>query len=134
MNSEQTHEIVKRFINFLETGKVAEGLFTSDIFCDLTVPKWRVQAQGFEDVVELRLKNHPGAGTVPRWRYDPTPTGFILEAEERWTQNGKDWYCREMFRADLRGDSICSLSIYCTGDWDTELEAQHAKAVTLLQP
>ena len=82
--------IAKQFIAFLETGSAAPGLFTDDIFCDFTLPRWRLQAQGFSDVIGLRLHGHPGPGFVPRWRCDPTPSGFVLELEERWSQNGKD--------------------------------------------
>jgi hypothetical protein len=134
MDPNRTEAIAKRFIGFLETGQADDGLFTEDAFCDFTMPRWRLQAQGHNEVVALRLQGHPGPGKVPRWRCDPTPTGFVLEVEERWTQDGKDWYCRELFRADVRGDSISSLSVYCTGDWDTEHQARHAQAVKLIRP
>ena len=134
MDAAQANEVAKRFIQFLETGKVPEGLFTSDISCDFTLPKWRLRAQGFEPVVALRLHGHPGTGKVPRWRCDPTPTGSVLEVEERWQQDGKDWYCRELFRADVVGNSIADLSVYCAGDWDAEREAEHRPAVSLLRP
>ena len=134
MTPDQASALAEHFIRFLETGKPPAGLFTPDVFCDFTLPRWRLQAEGAEPTVALRLQGHPGPGTVPRWRCDPTPTGFVLEVEERWRQDGKDWYCRELFRADVRGDSISALSVYCTGDWDAAREAEHAKAVRLLRP
>jgi len=134
MTPDQSEAIVVQFIRFLATGNPPSGLFTPDVFCDFTLPRWRLQAEGLDSVVALRRQGHPGPGTVPRWRCDPTPSGFVLEVEERWSQGGKDWYSREMFRADMRGDSICSLSVYCTGDWDAAREAEHAKAVALLRP
>ena len=134
MNPEQASAIAARFVHFLETGNPSSGPFTADVFCDFTLPRWRLQAQGLAEVVALRLHGHPGPGTVPRWRCDPTPSGLVLEVEERWSQDGKDWYCRELFRADVRGDSICSLAVYCTGDWDAAREAEHANAVQLLRP
>ena len=111
-----------------------DGLFTPDVFCDFTLPRWRLQAQGLGPVIALRKQGHPGLGTVPRWRCDPTPTGFVIEFEERWSQDGKDWYSREMARAEVHGDSICTFSVYCTGDWDADRETEHAKAVQLLRP
>jgi len=47
---------------------------------------------------------------------------------------GWDWYGRELFRADLRGDAMSSLSVYCAGDWDAARVAEHASAVLLLRP
>jgi len=126
--------LAARFIHFLETGEPPSGLFAPDVFCDFTLPRWRLQAQGLQSVVALRVQGHPGPGTMPRWRCDPTPSGFVLEVEERWRQDGTDWYCRELFRADVCSDSICSLSVYCTGDWDAARVAEHAAAVRLLRP
>ncbi len=134
MTADDAQVLALRFIAFLETGTVPEGLFTDDVFCDFTIPRWRVQAQGLESVIALRLSGHPGEGSVPRWRCDPTPTGFVLEVEERWQQHGKSWYCREFFRADVRFHSIHELSAYCTGDWDAAREQEHRSAVTLLRP
>jgi hypothetical protein len=59
---------------------------------------------------------------------------FVIEMEERWQQDGQDRYCREMARADLRGDAICELSVYCTGDWDEARVAEHRAAVALQRP
>ncbi|HRD92907.1 MAG TPA: hypothetical protein PK201_07240 [Accumulibacter sp.] len=134
MNADDANSVAVRFIEFLETGNAPEGLFTEDVFLDFTLPKWRIQAQGLGPVIGVRLHGHPTQGKVPRWRCDPTPCGFVLEVEERWHQNGKDWYCRELFRADVRGTSISELSVYCTGDWDAGREAEHRQAVKLIRP
>ncbi|WP_018151854.1 hypothetical protein [Leeia oryzae] len=134
MNIEQANQVASQFIQFLETGTPPAGLLTDDIFCDFTMPRWRLQAQGLAQVVALRQHGHPSPGKVPRWRCDPTPTGFVLELEETWTEKGKDWYCRELFRADVVDNAISDLSVYCTGDWDAERIAEHKQSVTLLRP
>src|SRR5206468_8888195 len=118
--------LAHRFIVFLETGSVPDGLFTTDVFCDFTLPKWRLQAQGIEGVVALRKAGHPGPGKVPRWRCDATETGFVIEFEERWEQDGKEWYSREIARADTPNGSVSALSVYCTGDWDADQRVKHA--------
>jgi len=82
----------------------------------------------------MRRAGHPGPGTVPRWRFDPTPTGFVLELDESWDADREHWTCREMFRADISEEGITQLSVYCTGDWDATLRAKHAAAVTLIRP
>jgi hypothetical protein len=134
MDMDATRAIAERFMRFIETGDAPEGLFTADAFCDLTLPRWRLQAEGRDAALALRRGGHPCPGSVPRWRVDPTPDGFVVEFEERWRQDGRDWYCREMARADLRGGAICALSVYCTGDWDAEREAEHRAAVQLSRP
>ncbi len=125
--------LAEGLVAFLETGQAPAGLFTTDVFCDFTLPQWRLQAQGVEDVVGLRRRGHPGPGRVPRWRFDPTPTGFVLEFEERWQHDGREWYAREMARADVRDGAISELSVYCTGDWDESRRAEHTRAVRLLR-
>jgi len=127
-------DLANKVITFLETGTVPEGLFAADVFLDFTMPLWRVQAQGIEDAVATRKDGHPGPGLVPRSRFDPTPTGFVLEVEELWDQDGNSWYCRELIRADIAEGSISELSVYCTGDWDSERVARHATEVRLLRP
>ena len=134
MELDRIQTIAARFVRFLESGDPEDGLFTADVFCDFTPPRWRVQAHGRDAAVALRRGGHPSPGRVPRWRCDPTPSGFVIEFEERWQQDGRNWYCREMARAELRDDSICELSVYCTGDWDAAREAEHRAAVNLLRP
>ena len=126
--------IAQRFVSFLASGEAAADLFTGDVFCDFSAPRWRLQARGPADVVALRRSGHPCPGTVPRWRADPTSDGYVLEVEERWTDAQGDWYCREMFRMRLQGTAIAHLSAYCTGDWDAARQAEHRNAVTLLEP
>lgn len=98
------------------------------------MPTGPLQASGVEDSVALRLAGHPAQGTVPRWRFDPTPTGFVLEVEEAWNSGGEHWTCRELFRADIGGEGITQLSVYCTGDWDAARRAEHAAAYGTRSP
>jgi hypothetical protein len=121
-------------VEFLETGSAPEGLFAADVFCDFTLPQWRLQAIGRDELVAMRRHSHPGPGTVPRRRLDATATGFVLEVEERWQDADGDWYCREMFRADVRDGTVAQLSVYCTGDWDAARRERHAREVRLPRP
>jgi hypothetical protein len=134
VGGDQSWALAQRFVAFLETGTPPDGLFRPDVFCDFTMPQWRLQASGVDEVVGLRARGHPTSGRVPRWRHDPTPTGFVLEVEERWEDGGKEWYCREMFRADVTDGAISEVSVYCTGDWDDALVARHRNEVALLRP
>lgn len=132
--TETYQDLAARLIEFLETGTAPDGLFAADSFCDFTMPQWRLQAQGPADITRLRTTGHPGPGRVPRSRFDPTSTGFVLEVEEEWEAGGESWYCRELFRADVADRAIRDLSVYCTGDWDQALVAKHRETVRLLRP
>jgi hypothetical protein len=134
VTEEQANALAQRLIAWLETGDVPEGLFAADVFCDFTPPLWRLQAQGIADVVALRRNGHPSPGKVVSWRCDPTPNGFVLEVEERWVDDGRAWYCRELLRADVIGAQISAISVYCTGDWTPERCTQHAREVRLIRP
>lgn len=127
-------ELSEKLIRFLETGDVPEGLFRPDVFLDLTMPTWRVQAAGAEDLIAVRKEGHSGPSSVTRWRADRTPTGFVLEFEERWDSEGQQWYAREMMRMDVTDGAVAGVTVYCTGDWDEARQAEHAAAVTLIRP
>ena len=105
-----------------------------NVFCDFTMPTWRLQASGVDASAALRRGGHPGPSSVPRWRFDPTPTGFVLEIEEDWNDEAGRWTCRELFRADVGDEGITELSVYCTCDWDEARRREHAAQVTLLRP
>ena len=126
--------LAAKFIQFLETGTAPAGLFATDAFCDFTMPQWRLQAQGAEDIVRLREAGHSSPGRVPRSRFDATMTGFVLEVEEEWDQDGDSWYCRELFRADVADGAVAQISVYCTGDWDRATVAKHRQSVQLIRP
>ena len=107
----RAHALAEKLIEFLETSEVSDGLFAADMFCDFTMPTWRLQASGVTDSVALRLAGRPAPGMA-----------------------GAHWTCRELFRADIGEEGITQLSVYCTGDWDAERRAEHAAAVTLIRP
>jgi len=131
--SNDTKVAVARLIEFLETNEAPEGLFADDVFIDLSLPHWRLQAQGAQDAISVRTSGHPWPGQVRVERLSQTDTGFTIEFEERWENGGQPWYCREMIRADVVADTIVDMAIYCTGDWDEATQREHGSAVGLLR-
>ena len=128
-----TSTAVANLIRFLETGVVPDGLFAPDMFTDFSLPHWRVQTTTAEEIIAERMASHPFAGEVRVERVEQTGHGFTIEFEERWDHDGQRWYCREMIRADVEGDSIVDMSVYCTGDWDEARQREHAAAVRLVR-
>src|SRR5215471_13938205 len=59
-------ELAGQLITFMESGTPPEGLFTADVFCDFTMPQWRLQSQGIDDLVAMRKAGHAGPSSVPR--------------------------------------------------------------------
>ncbi|HEY2691507.1 MAG TPA: hypothetical protein VGJ50_23935 [Streptosporangiaceae bacterium] len=134
MDAEAANRLSQKMVEFLETGTAPEGLFQADVFLDLSLPTWRIQTKGDQDLEQVRKGGHPWPGTVTRWRSDPTPTGLVFEFEERWSHEGQQWYAREMMRMDVVDGSIAELTVYCTGDWDEARQREHASTVSLIRP
>ncbi|MGW0965104.1 hypothetical protein [Streptomyces sp. NPDC002516] len=129
----RAEQLADLFVEFLQTNSAPEGLFTDDVFVDLTLPQWRLQTVGRDNLVALRRGSHPALGTVPRHRVDVTPTGMVIEFEERWEDTEGSWYCREMVRAEVRDGSMSEVSVYCTGDWSPEVQKAHRREVKLIR-
>jgi hypothetical protein len=129
-----TDVALARLLEFFETGTAPEGLFAPEVFLDLSLPQWRLQADNAADTIAARTGGHPFPGQVRVERLSYTDGGFVLEFEERWEHAGQNWYCREMLRAEVVGDAIVELAAYCTGDWDEATQRQHAQSVRLIRP
>jgi len=134
MTTPSAPAVVAKLIQYLETGSAPDGLFAPDLFCDLTVPQWRLQAASAADAIALRASSHPWPGQVRVERVETTANGFTIEFEERWDNEDQRWYCRETIRADVGDDTITEMSVYCTGDWDDAQQKAHAAAVQLIRP
>ncbi len=57
----RAHALAEKLIEFLQTGEVPGGVFAADMFCDLIMPTWRLQASGVEDDRPHRRRG-PGHG------------------------------------------------------------------------
>jgi hypothetical protein len=134
LDAQTLERLSRATVTFLETGTPPEGLFAGNVFCDCSMPQWRLQTQGLPALVDLRRSGHAGPSKVTRCQSYPTERGFVLEFEEEWDQDGEHWYAREALLAEVREGCISDLSVYCTGDWDQARQDQHGREVTLLRP
>src|SRR4051794_3795328 len=99
-------DLARQFVTWLETGVRPEDMFAADVFADLSVPHWRVQAQGADATFRLREDDHPFRGEVRVEALDRTSRGFLLQFEERWQADGRQWYCRELIHCVVTGGRI----------------------------
>ena len=60
-------------------------------------------------------------------------TGFVSEFTGRHESDGEEITDRKILLAEVRGGRIAELTIYCSGDWDTELRARHAAETQLIR-
>lgn len=127
-------DLARQLVTWLETGVRPEGMFSSGVFGDFTLPHWRLQAQGEDAVFRLREDSHPQLGSVRVEALDRTTRGFILQFEERWEAEGQRWYCRELIHCVVTDGWINELAVYCTGDWDESVQRRHAEQVRLVRP
>ncbi len=126
-------DLARELVTWLETGVRPEAMFADDVFADLTVPHWRVQAVGADAAFRLREESHPFPGEVRVEALDRTSRGFLLQFEERWHAEGQQWYCREQIHCVVTDGRISELAIYCTGDWDEAAQRRHADQVRLVR-
>jgi hypothetical protein len=123
-----------KLVRWLETGIRPEHLFSADLFGDVTLPQWRLQTAGPDELYAVREVGHPGPGTVRVEHLDRTGRGFLLQFAERWAGQGQQWYAREMILAVVEAGRIAELVVYCTGDWDEATQRRHAAEVHLQRP
>lgn len=126
-------DLAQQFVTWLETGARPDGMFADDAFADLSLPCWRVQAEGADAIYHLREDSHPVPGRVHVEALDRTTRGFLLQFEERWAADGQQWYCRELIHCAVADGWISELAVYCTGDWDEAVQQRHADQVRLLR-
>ena len=127
-------DLARELVTWLETGVRPDAMFADDVFVDLTVPHWRLQAEGGDGAFRTREDNHPQPGKVRVEALDRTSRGFLLQFEERWEAEGQRWYCRELIHCVVTDGWISELAIYCTGDWDEAVQRRHAEQVRLIRP
>jgi len=130
----QSAVLAERLVRWLETGVRPEYMLSPDVFGDVSLPQWRVQTNGPEELYAVREVGHPGPGTVRVERLDQTGRGFLLQFDERWPAQGQQWYAREIVHAVVDAGRIAELVVYCTGDWDEATQHRHAAEVHLARP
>jgi hypothetical protein len=132
--AEASVRLAETLVRWLETGDRPDDLFAEGLFLDLSLPQWRLQEASADRAFGIREGEHPYPGRVRVEGLDQTARGFLLQFEERWEAEGQEWYCREMMHCVVADGRISELIVYCTGDWDAEVQRRHAGQVRLFRP
>ena len=69
LDAEQTQRLSEGLVAFLEANTAPDGLFEPDIFCDLSLPQWRIQTDTADAIVlDARSdKRLGGSGQALPW-------------------------------------------------------------------
>lgn len=126
-------DLAQQLVSWLETGTRPDGMLAEEVFADLSLPHWRLQAQGADATFRLREDSHPIQGEVRIEALDRTSRGFLIQFEESWDAAGQRWYCRELIHCIVADGRIIELAVYCTGDWDEAVQQRHSQQVRLLR-
>jgi len=133
MTTTTEHQLAEELAEVFRTGRL-DDLFTDDVFLDGHPPYWRFQLDG-RDAFGTWLDGYVTAGTETSVaRVVPTATGFVTELTGRHTEDGRDMTDRKIVLCEVRRGRIAALTVYCSGDWDDELRARHARETTLVRP
>jgi hypothetical protein len=126
-------ELSERLADVFRTAD-ADVVLADDVFLDGHPPLWRFQLQG-RDAFNAWIKGFtPGGFDTTVVRTIPTATGFVTEFTSHHHDNGEDITDRKILLAEVHGDRITELTIYCSGDWNAELRARHAAETELIRP
>jgi ketosteroid isomerase-like protein len=126
-------ELSERLADVFRTAHAGDVL-TDDVFLDGNPPLWRFQLHG-RDNFNAWIKGFLPHGTdTTVVRTIPTVTGFVTEFVGRHEEDGEEITDRKILLADVRGGRIAELTVYCSGDWTTELRARHAAETELIRP
>jgi ketosteroid isomerase-like protein len=125
-------ELSERLADVFRTAQATDVL-ADDVFLDGNPPLWRFQLQG-RDTFDAWIKSFmPDGADTTVVRTVPTVTGFVTEFTGRHDQDGLEITDRKILLAEVRDGRITELTVYCSGDWDTDLRARHAVETQLIR-
>ena len=125
-------ELSERLADVFRTAQATDVL-ADDVFLDGNPPLWRFQLQG-RDTFDAWIKSFmPDGADTTVARTIPTVTGFVTEFTGRHDQDGLEITDRKILLAEVRDGRITELTVYCSGDWDTDLRARHAVETQLIR-
>ena len=75
-----TQRLSQGLVAFLETNTLPAGLMHPDVFCDLSLPQWRIQTTGADALNVYGAKAIPDPRPCLRSSADPASSGFVFSS------------------------------------------------------
>lgn len=128
-SSEGHAEVAKRFRAMLAGDHdLTPALYTHDALFDVNVPEWRYQLQGADAIRRQFDEWHPLAPELAEWRERTTDRGLVIEVAV-WEGDEHQQYSRSLHDLEIVSGRIVRHTMYCTGDWSKESQAEASAAL-----
>ena len=128
-----TQELSEALADVFRTAEVGD-VFTDDVFLDGHPPFWRFQLQGLDTFAAWLHDYAAGRPRVDVVRTIPTAEGFVTEHYSEHDEHGTPMASRKVLLCTVRGGRVAEMTVFCSGDWDSELRARHAAEAPMLRP
>jgi ketosteroid isomerase-like protein len=119
------------YLAFLADGSTPDDVFADDVILDMNVPSWRFQVQGVDAVRQSRL-SAGGVWKVQAGAMLATDAGFVVETSYDSIEDGRPLYARSVNLVTVHDGRIAEVVHYCTGPWDAQTRARHAREAPML--
>lgn len=124
----ETTNAVDALLHAIEAGDVPGDLFTDDVVLDATVPNWRFEVRGRDDVTAELRGWFADPGHFQEVRRQPLPNGELVEFTLHWSENGIAHACHQAHILRVTDGRIGADTAFCGGRWPADLIARMAAA------
>ena len=125
-------DAVDQFLEAVTTASMAQcDVFAEDVHLDATVPNWRFDADGAEDVRSELAGWYADPGHFEELHRTPMAGGELVEFTLCWEERGIPHACHQAHVLQLDGGRIHSDRVWCGGRWPASLLAEMGDATRI---
>ena len=124
----ETSSVVDSFLHAIETAEINGDLFADEVVLDATVPNWRFQVRGRDQVSAQLSEWFADLGRFESVRRERIADGEVVEFTLQWQENGVTHMCHQAHLLRIDGDRITADTAFCGGRWPASLIAEMAHA------
>ena len=124
MATTETTTVIDRFLDGVRTGRVSPDLYAADARLDATVPGWRFQAQGRDQIAAEYRSWFAGASVLETLERLPIEGGEVVRYFHTFEVGGQSHAAHHVHLLQVRDDHIVADTVFCGGRWGPEVLAQ----------